>query len=393
MIAPTRRHDWPWQLARREAARTAAALPAVDTALEAARGCTLARDLRARVPVPAFDTAAMDGYAVAGEPPWTVVGQVLADRGARAPGLVDHTAMEIATGAPVPPGASGVLPYEHAERTGDIVTGEAAAGKHIRRRGAECAEGTTVLTAGSAVTPTAQGLAATLGHDTVPVHPKPRASVLVTGDELISAGLPRHGEVRDAIGPMLTGLIEHAGGVLAGHRHLRDTAAALEHGITSGSENCEVLVVCGASSAGPADHLRAVLRDANAEILVDGVACRPGHPQVLARLPGGRLVVGLPGNPYAALVAALTMLEPVLATLSGRPRRRPRRLPLTGPVTSPARRTRVIPARDAGDHLVAVGHDAPALLWGAALGDVLAVLPPGWSGEPVEILPLPGPAS
>lgn len=72
----------------------------------------------------------------------------------------------------------------------------------------------------------------------------------------------------------------------------------------------ELIVVCGGSSRGPADHLRKVLEELGAEVLVDGVAVRPGHPQLLAELPDGRLVVGLPGNPYAALVAALAVVPP-----------------------------------------------------------------------------------
>jgi molybdopterin molybdotransferase len=149
-----------------------------------------------------------------------------------------------------------------------------------------------------------------------------------------------------------------------------------------------VLVVCGASSKGPADHLRKVLGDLGADVLVDGVAVRPGHPQLLARLPAGRLLVGLPGNPFAALAAALTLLAPLLRELGGTPARHETSA-LAGPVRAHPRDTRLVPVRRSGRGAVPVGHDRPGSLWGAALADALAVVPPGWSGDQVELIELP----
>ncbi|WP_344982177.1 molybdopterin-binding protein, partial [Streptosporangium fragile] len=154
--------------------------------------------------------------------------------------------------------------------------------------------------------------------------------------------------------------------------------------------DAQVVVVCGASSKGPADHLRAVLARLGARVLVDGVAVRPGHPQLLARLPGGRLVVGLPGNPYAALVAALTLLAPAVRALAGEPEPPRERSALAGPVRAHPSDTRVVAVRRSGRGAVPVGHDRPGSLRGAALADALAVVPPGWRGEPVELVPLPG---
>jgi molybdopterin molybdotransferase len=165
-----------------------------------------------------------------------------------------------------------------------------------------------------------------------------------------------------------------------------------------------VVVVCGASSKGPADHLREVLAGLGAEILVDGVAVRPGHPQLLARLPDGRLVVGLPGNPYAALVAALTLLVPALRTLAGEPEILGESAVLVAPATPDASAvpaaltglvrphatdTRMVAVRRCAQGVVPVGHDRPGSLWGAALADALAVVPSGWEGEPVELVTLP----
>ncbi|MDP9845602.1 molybdopterin molybdotransferase MoeA [Streptosporangium lutulentum] len=392
-----------WEAARRVAASAAGPLPAVEVPLRLAYG-RLAEPLRALVPVPGADVAAMDGYAVAGAPPWRVAGLVLAGGEAFGAALAPGTAVEIATGAPVPEGAEAVLPYEAAVRGNSpapdrerTVSGAIEPGRHIRRRGEDCPQGTVVLAAGSVVTPAVLGLAAALGHDTLPVGPRPVVSVLVTGDEVVTEGLPGPGRVRDAIGPMLPGLVAWAGGRAEEPLWLPDGAPALAAALSGAGDGPpgEVIVVCGASSKGPADHLREVLAGLGAEILVDGVAVRPGHPQLLARLPGGRLVAGLPGNPYAALVAALTLLVPALRALTGEPEPPGERAVLVapdapaGPVRPHATDTRMVAVRRGAQGAAPVGHDRPGSLWGAALADALAVVPPGWRGEPVELVALP----
>ncbi|MFD2354489.1 hypothetical protein ACFSTC_42245 [Nonomuraea ferruginea] len=178
--------------------------------------------------VPGSDVSAMDGYAVAGAPPWRVVGRVLAGGLPYGDALRPGEAVEIATGAPVPPGSESVLPYERASG-GTWVDGRIEAGRHIRRRGEDIAEGAVVLGAGAVVTPVVAGLAAALGHDILTVRPVPSVAVLVTGDEVVDHGLPGPGRVRDAIGPFLPGLIAWAGGRLASHTRLPDGATPPLH--------------------------------------------------------------------------------------------------------------------------------------------------------------------
>ncbi|WP_049561422.1 molybdopterin molybdotransferase MoeA [Nonomuraea sp. SBT364] len=401
-----------WGAARELAAGCARLLEPVAVPLAEAAGCRLAAPLRALVPVPGVDVAAMDGYAVAGPPPWHVVAHVLAGGTPYPATLLPGEAVEIATGAPVPAGTSAVLPYEQAGPSGDRppeggssgtrprppegggsggalwVAGHVEAGRHVRRRGEDVAEGAAVLGAGALVTPVVLGLAAALGHDTLPVRPRPRVRVLVTGDEVVGHGLPEPGRVRDAIGPFLPGLVAWAGGRLAETARLPDGPDPLRAALAPGGSPVEVVVVCGASSKGPADHLRAVLADLGAEVLVDGVAVRPGHPQLLARMPSGTLVVGLPGNPFAALAAAVTLLAPMLRTMAGREARREVSA-LAGTVRTHPRDTRLVPVRRSGRGAVPVGHDRPGSLWGAAMADALAVVPAGWAGEPVELIELP----
>ncbi|MGW4791845.1 molybdopterin-binding protein [Nonomuraea sp. NPDC004297] len=426
-----------WGRARALAAGSARPSRPSPVALREAIGRRLAGPLRALVPVPGTDVSAMDGYAVAGPGPWRVAGRVLAGGAPHAGPLRAGEAVEVATGAPVPAGSAAVLPYERADLRDGRLAGEFEQGRHIRWRGEDIPEGTVVLDAGAVLTPVALGLAAALGHDTLLVRPRPRVAVLVTGDEVVHEGRPAPGRVRDAIGPFLPGLVAWAGGLVTDTVRLPDGPGPLRAALDarpswaagparspdapgpagsmgsagpvgpvgpwagpgsagSGADaepagaggGHEVVVVCGASSRGPADHLRAVLDDLGAEVIVDGVAVRPGHPQLLARLPGGRLVVGLPGNPFAALAAGLTLLAPVLREMAGAPAAR-RTGTLSGAVRAHPRDTRLVPVRTAGQRAEPVGHDRPGSLWGAALADALAVVPPGWSSERVELIELP----
>ncbi|WP_229840801.1 molybdopterin-binding protein [Streptomyces brasiliensis] len=377
-----------WPDAHRIAWEIAEPLGQSTVDLAAAQGHLLAQPLHAAVPLPSCDTAAMDGYAVAGDGPWTVVGRLLAgDRPHPGP-LQPGQAVEIATGAPVMSGAAAVLPVERMQRHGDIVTGTPGGRSHIRYRGEDIAEGDELLPEGAVVTPAVLGLAASVGNDTLRVHRRPRVRVAVTGDELRRYGRPGPGQVRDAIGPMLPGLIGCSGGDLVGVDHLSDDRCAFDRMLAE--TEADVVVVSGSTSVGAADHLRAALRARRAHLHVNGVACRPGHPQLLAGLPDGRYVVGLPGNPFAALVAALTILEPLLARLGSRPARpMPTAALVPGPSAHP-RDTVLLAAVWRGGSLEQVGRDRPGSLWGAALADALAVLPPGWRGPDVGVLALAG---
>ncbi|MEX2289050.1 MAG: molybdopterin molybdotransferase MoeA [Mycobacteriales bacterium] len=386
-----------WNDARRHAFEAGPVLPAVRRPLEACAGTALAAPLVALSPLPPLDTSAMDGFAVAGDGPWRVVGEVLAGERS-ADRLRSGTAVAVGTGAAVPPGTTAVLQVELAELRRDVPRGDVpradmlhgvvAPGRHIRRAGEECRQGEALLPAGAAVTAAVLGLAAACGHDTLEVRPRPRVVGLVTGDELLLDGRPRNGRVRDALGLQLPLLVAAHGGELVGRSHLRDDRALLRDAVSTA--DAEVVVTTGASSVGPADHLRGVVQDLGARLLVDGVACRPGHPQLLARLSDGRFVVGLPGNPLAALVATLTVLAPLLAGLGGRTLVR-RAAVLDEAVPAAEAGTRLVPVRLEGLCARPVPHAGAGMLRGAALADALAVVPPGAdlpAGAEVEVLPL-----
>ena len=376
----------PWAQARRLAWSAGQPLPVAEVALHDALGCVLAAPLWALAALPAFDTAAMDGWAVRGRGPWRVVGRTLAGAPPPPP-LVDGQAREVATGAAVPDACEGVVPVEHGVLLGDELTADPPLGRHVRRTGEECAPRTAVLAAGTVLRPAALGLAAALGHDALQVRPRPRVAALVTGDELLSAGLPAAGRVRDAVGPLLPGAVDGLGGALTSLRLVGDTRAALVQALQQAGG--DVVVTSGASSRGPADHLAGALGELGAQVLLDGVAVRPGSPQTLARLPDGRLLVGLPGNPLASLAALVTVVGPVLAALAGR------QLPELGcarttDALTAGRQTRLVPVRVAAGLARPTGHGGAAMLRGAAVADAFAVVEDDVAaGESVRLVALP----
>ncbi|MDH6122632.1 molybdopterin molybdotransferase [Kitasatospora sp. GAS204A] len=393
-----------WPRARAIAGRAPARpLPAVERELDAALGHTLAVPLAALTDLPAFDTSAMDGWAVAGPGPWRLAGRVLAGR--TPPPLADGWATEIATGAQLPPGATAVLRREHGrvERPGrgpgtlhSMVPSEPAPGQDVRPRAQECRSGEELLPAGTPVTAAVLGLAAACGYDRLAVRRRPTVELLVLGDELLESGLPEPGLVRDALGPLLQPWVGTAGAEVLGRRTVRDDFALLRDAVRHSP--ADVVVTTGGTASGPVDFLHAALADCGARPLVDGVAVRPGHPMLLAELPPAgpdrpvRHLVGLPGNPLAAVAGMVTLALPLLDALAGRPTGPGRIVRTAAALPGHPADTRLLPVRLGERGPVPLAFDGPAMLRGLALAEALAVVPPGGvaSGERVELLGVPG---
>jgi molybdopterin molybdotransferase len=376
----------PWHEARMRAHVVGSPLPASAVPLPEALGRVLAEPLVATRPLPGFDSAAMDGYAVRGNPPWMVQGRTLAGDPLPRPLAAGH-AHEIATGALVPPGTDAVIPYENARRCGELLTGYLAA-PNIRRAGEEARAGDEVMPGSALITPQRLALAAALGYDDLVVVRQPRVAALITGDELIRHGVPLPGRLRDAIGPALAGLVRAAGGHLVSTSYMSDDREPLLDALATAT--ADLVVVSGSSSAGRADHLSANLEALGAEPVVNGVGCRPGHTQSLWRTSDGLIVVGLPGNPFAAVAAFLTLVAPCIAGLLGTELRALHRVPL-GVLRQHPSTTRLTPVSLDAGQLEPIRYDGSAMLRGLALADALAVVPPASDPQArAELLPLPG---
>jgi molybdopterin molybdotransferase len=391
-----------WEQAR-STARAAAGqpLPAVPRTLADALGHALAEPLTALTDLPPFATSAMDGWAVSGPGPWRLAGHgVLAGEtpGPLAPG----TAVPIATGAPVPPGATAVLRREHgaADPRQDTLydrspgPGPTPEGHDIRPLGQECRSGEPLLPSGATVTPAVLGLAAASGYDRLTVHRRPSAELLVLGDELLHSGVPRGGRVRDALGPLLPPWLDGCGAELVGHQRIADEPGLLREAV--GRSPADVVITTGSTAAGPVDFLHDTLRALGARLLVDSVAVRPGHPMLLAELPAtadgrARHLVGLPGNPLAAVAGMVTLAVPLLRALGGHATPEPCRTTATAALPGHPRDTRLLPVHGTGGEATPLPFGGPAMLRGLALADGLAVVPPGGvpAGAAVEVVRLP----
>jgi molybdopterin molybdotransferase len=336
---PIRRQAADWHSARARSFTAASTLPTESVSIDAAVGRILAREVRTLYALPHYSSSAMDGWAVAGDAPWEIVEPEDA-----AASLLPGQATVVVTGGLIPPGTRGVLRSENATVSATsslpriLTRGDTAAadepqeGKHIRQAGEEAARDDTVIRAGTVLNPAHVALAAIAGHDLLEVVAEPRVALLFTGDEVIESGMPRPGQVRDSFGPQLPAFVGLLGGRVVSRQRIGDdraatlaTLAPTDHEQTSPEQtSAEVVITTGGTGGSAADHLRDVLRELDAEFIIDGVAMRPGGPSLLARLPDGRFVICLPGNPLAAMMGMLTLAAPLLAALAGR------RQPTTG---------------------------------------------------------------
>ena len=324
-------------------ARPPAAVPLAD-----ALGLVLAEEVVAPLSLPGFDNSAMDGYAVLADDVATatesapvrlpVTEDIPAGR-TDIPTLAPGTAHRIMTGAPLPHGATAVVPVEGTDGAVDTVTIRASTreGQHIRRAGEDVTTGTTVLRAGQVVTPAALGLAAALGLHELTVIPRLRVLVVSTGTELVSAGNPlRPGQIYESNGVMLAAAVREAGAEVVASLTTGDDVDAFRETVSRHLPSADLVITTGGVSAGAYE----VVKDAlGGQVDFVKVAMQPGMPQGAGSLDdaAGTSIVTLPGNPVSALVSFEVFLRPALRAAMGLPHPdRPRRTAmLTEDLTSP----------------------------------------------------------
>lgn len=397
-----------WQEARQLAFDCAAPIPAAPVALREALGRILAADVPALQDMPHYASSAMDGWAVNGSGPW-----VLAEPGHR---LAPHQASPIVTGGLLPPGAKAVLRSESGTvvpdedglpvlRAGGMARpGEPHNGQHIRKAAEEAAAGDLLIKAGVVLNPAHLALAALAGHDTVPVLGKALVRLVLTGSEVVSAGLPEPGQVRDVFAPQLAAVVEMLGGICTEELRIGDNyaewLAALEDtepggespsALAAGNLPADVVITTGGTGASRTDHFRRAIAELGGRLLIDGIAMRPGHPTVLAELPDGRFILGLPGNPLAAMMALSTIGAPLLAALGHLPAPPVSQVPCGVTLDPDPGRTRLMPFRLLYGMASPTQHTGPGMMRGLAAADGILVVPPHGAqlGEPVSAFALP----
>ena len=305
-----------WDQARSAAANLGNFLGSVKLPINEATDRIIAIDAKPLVELPTYETSAMDGYVVSGNGPWQIIGEVKAGQPYIGV-LLDGQALGIATGAVIPDGAFGVIRWEDAKVEGKILNGSTSARKDFRASGEEAKSGEILMNRGTNLNPAMVGLLAAAGHDQIEVFIKPRVALLLLGDEIQLNGLPKDGLVRDSLGPQLPGWLERLGCEVSHIKYVSDQLELTIAAIDKASKDFDLVVTTGGTADGPRDFLHKAITALNGELKVDKVAVRPGHPQLLAMVTGKPLI-GLPGNPQSAVVALMTLGQPLLDTYFGR---------------------------------------------------------------------------
>lgn len=291
-----------------------------------AHGRVLAADLHARGSAPPCDASAMDGYAVRSEDlaalpaRLRVVGEAFAGGGWTGV-LGQGECVRIFTGAPVPAGADRVVVQEMVRREGEVAAIDAVPGpsRHIRGAGSDFAAGDRLLPAGRLLDYGALVVAAAADAASVEVWRRPRLALLGTGDELVAPGSAcgSPGKIPESISFGVLALARDWGAEPVARSRLPDDLAQMEVAAAAAVARADIVVVTGGASVGDRDFARAMFAPLGIEPLFSRVAIKPGKPAWFGRV-GETLVLGLPGNPGAALVTARLFLAPLVAGCCGR---------------------------------------------------------------------------
>jgi putative molybdopterin biosynthesis protein len=296
-------------------------LDAAEVPLAAALGRVTAAPVWALRSSPAYDAAAMDGIAVRAAD--TLGATETSPRPLPAHAVVD-------TGDPLPDGCDAVVMREHVHWEAGVpeVRAAAAPWQHVRTIGEDVSATELLLPEGHRLRAVDLAAAAAAGHVRLTVRRAPRVSVIPTGDEVRPIGSdPAPGEVVDTNGLMLVAQAREAGCDAHAEAIVPDDPAQIEAAVARAAAAADLVVVIAGSSAGRDDHTAAVVERAG-QLLVHGVAVRPGHPVVLGAV-GGTPVLGAPGYPVSAALTFELFALPLLAALEGaapvaRPRARAR---------------------------------------------------------------------
>ena len=367
-------------------------LPVHRVALRDSAGTVLGEPVVAGTALPAVDISAMDGYAVCGTEPWILRPDIAYAGSSDLARLTEGTAVRIATGAALPPGATSVVRDEHIIRAANGSVRRMSAAPRsddTRRRGEDWLPGTELVAAGTPVDAAVRSLATSAEMFEVAVRGPVRGRVVISGNEIRSSGPLEPGQTRDVLGSVLPEYLAHCGIAVVDVTLLEDTATGFRDVLTR-TTDMDVIVVVGATGGGAADQLRSTLANLDADTVVGRVRVRPGGSQITAALPDGTVVLGLPGNPLAAVGTAMVTAPAIVDALTGRRVRPPRLGLLSNSTEVRSAVPRVVPVTADGTRWRADTEIRTAHLAHLVGRDALAVIPADVSAdEPVTILPLP----
>ncbi|MEM2094459.1 MAG: molybdopterin biosynthesis protein [Candidatus Bathyarchaeia archaeon] len=299
-----------------------------EVPLEKALGRVLSEDVEAKLDVPPFDRASMDGYAVRAEDTFgadeyrpirlRVIGKVAAGD---VPQVVveEGEAVEISTGAPMPRGANAVVMVEYTRTNGEVEVFHAVApGENVMAAGSDIMAGELVLRVGEVLTPRETGVLAAIGNDPVKVYRKPKVAIISTGNEIVlSRGPLPYGKIFDINGRTLFDSVVENGGEPRFYGVVGDNCAEIVAKVEEALRWADIVITSGGTSAGVGDLLyRAIEILEPAGVLVHGIAVKPGKPVIIGKVQG-KPVFGLPGYPTSAMMIFNVFVRPLLRRMAG----------------------------------------------------------------------------
>ena len=292
-------------------------IPEEEIPVDEALGRVIARTVYATQSVPHYNGSAMDGIAVCSKDTFgasETEPKQLRMIGANQP-LAEGCCAVVDTGDLLPAGADAVIMIEDVHRKDGLAEIMAAATpwQHVRVIGEDIVVNELVLTEGQVIAPVHIGALFAAGLETVPVVAKPKVTIIPTGSELVATQAElKPGLILDVNSHMLAAAVRSWSG--EDHRHVivPDDFSELRAAVAASLANSDMVIINAGTSAGTEDFTEKVLADLG-QVLVHGVAIKPGKPVVLA-LCQGKPVIGLPGYPVSAMVTAeLFVRDPLLA--------------------------------------------------------------------------------
>ena len=356
-----------------------------------ALGRVLAEDVTAPEPIPPWDNAAMDGYALRAEEtrgasaeqpvPLKLIGTIGAGQifdGS----LEKEQAVRIMTGAPMPRGADAVIRQEDTQTSeqGVFVLREVRPGQNVRYTGEDVKAGEQVLPIGTICRPGVIGLLAAIGRGRVAVYHRPRVGILATGDELLRWDeAPTPGKIHNSNSFALAAQVRQAGGVPVLVGPVEDTRDVLAQRLREGIRT-DMLLTTGGISVGDYDIVVDTLQELGSEVRIRKVYMRPGKPFTFALLEQ-KPICALPGNPISCMVTFELFVRPALRKMQGYRNLFPTEITATTaqPIPNKDRRPAylrvMLSQTDAGFTARLTGDQGSAMLHSMAHANGLAVIP------------------
>jgi putative molybdopterin biosynthesis protein len=288
-------------------------LPAEDVSIEESAGRITAGPVLAKASSPFYHSAAMDGAAVRADDTHG------ATKTSPVRLALGEQASWIDTGNALPPQFNAVIMIEDIQRVGDDqveIISPVAPWQHVRPLGEDLVATELVLPENHSIRATDLGAMAAAGLDTVPVRRKPRVAIIPTGSELIPVGQPlKSGYIIESNSLVMAHQVTEWGGAASRLPIVRDEFEAIRGAVEEALDAHDVVVLNAGSSAGSRDYTAPVVESVG-ELLVHGIAIKPGHPVILG-VAHGKPVVGIPGYPVSCVLTMELLVKPLLQRLLG----------------------------------------------------------------------------